>query len=72
MLTVQIEIDGRMLGVNELIIPFTDAWLEKNSCRHLLAYVLAEHHQRPNFLATVEEVQVMCKKQHEITRNRLE
>ena len=61
MLTVQIEIDGRMLGVNELIIPFTDAWLEKNSCRHLLAYVLAEHHQRADLLAIVEKINLLQK-----------
>ncbi len=68
MLTVQIEVDGRTLGGNEL----TDAWLGENSCRHLLAHVLAEHHPRPNFLATVHEVKLMCKKQQETTMNRLD
>ena len=42
MLTVQIEVDGRTLGGNELLIPFTYIWLGENSCRQLLAHVLAE------------------------------
>ena len=29
MLNVQIEVDGRRLGGNELLIPFIDAWLGK-------------------------------------------
>jgi hypothetical protein len=35
MLTVQIEVDGRTLGGNELLIPFIDALLGENSCRHI-------------------------------------
>ena len=69
MLTVQVEEDGHTLGGNEVLIPFTDAWLGKNRCKHLLADVLAEHHQRPNLLAAVEEVKLVCKKRQEITRN---
>jgi len=59
MLTVQIEVDGRTLGGNEMLIPFTDVWLGENSCRQLISPALAEHHQRPNFLATVEEVKLL-------------
>ncbi len=72
MLSVQIEVDGRTLGGNEMLIPFTDVWLGENCCRQLLDHVLAEHHQRPDFLETVEEVKLVCKKQQETTGNRLD
>ncbi len=64
--------DGRTLGGNELLIPFTYAWLGENSYRQLLAHVLAEHYHRPEFLATVEELKLMCKKHQETNLNLLD
>jgi len=50
MLTVHIEMDGRTLGGNEMLIPFAYAWLGGNSCKQLLPHVLAHNHQRHDFL----------------------
>jgi hypothetical protein len=66
LLSVQIEVHGHVLGGNKRLLSVAEVWLRENSCRQLLAHVLAEHHQRPDFLAIVEEAgNLSSKKQQE-------
>jgi len=43
-----------------MLIPFEVTWLREHICRHLLEHVLDVYFKRPEVLATVELVTLMC------------
>ena len=60
MMTVQIALDSRTIGGNEMLIPFEDTRLADHTCRQFLSHVLDTHLERPEVLATVDNVRLFC------------
>ena len=60
MLNVQVVLDSHTIGGSTMLIPFEVAWLGEHTCRQMLEHVLNVHFQRPEVLATVELVTLMC------------
>ena len=63
MLTVQVELDSRLLGGSASFLPFKYAWLASTTCRHLLQHVLDDHFtDRQDALAREKNIKLFCVK----------
>jgi hypothetical protein len=63
MLTVNVELDTRMLGGSAMRIPLEDAWLGLHTCRELRERVLNNNLDRLDVLGMLERVKLFCIKQ---------